>query len=293
MRVVTMRWRPWITGAYGTCTLCARSGLIAARGFDETDETNAAWACDPCLTATLDALATSVRSEAVTLREWLDAQPTRESWLMERVLGDLTPIFAEVGIALPPVRVACGWTGVGHEGCTLGVCYDTSVSASGIHELFISPAVADPLDVLCILMHELSHTVAGVPDGHGGKFGDVCAAVDLSQAGTDGKGEWPTQAYPSPDLQERLRAIVAACEPYPHARLEPPPPQTTVVQGNSGGPQKPEGVGKQGTRLLKAACPTCGYVIRVTMKWATVGLPFCGAHEEGETHRLILADGAS
>jgi hypothetical protein len=27
------------------------------------------------------------------------------------------------------------------------------------------------------------------------------------------------------------------------------------------------------------------------MKWATVGLPFCGAHEEGETHRFALAEG--
>ena len=31
----------------------------------------------------------------------------------------------------------------------------------------------------------------------------------------------------------------------------------------------------QSTRLLKALCPDCGYVIRVTAKWVEVGLPVC------------------
>lgn len=39
---------------------------------------------------------------------------------------------------------------------------------------------------------------------------------------------------------------------------------------------------KVGSRLLKAECPDCGYTIRVTRKWADVGMPKCpcGSHME-------------
>jgi rubrerythrin len=32
---------------------------------------------------------------------------------------------------------------------------------------------------------------------------------------------------------------------------------------------------KQTTRLLKAICPVCGYTVRVTKRWAEIGLPIC------------------
>src|SRR5919109_3178501 len=32
---------------------------------------------------------------------------------------------------------------------------------------------------------------------------------------------------------------------------------------------------KQSTRLLKAECPECGYTIRLTKRWAALGLPSC------------------
>lgn len=31
----------------------------------------------------------------------------------------------------------------------------------------------------------------------------------------------------------------------------------------------------QTTRMLKAVCPTCGYTVRLTAKWARLGLPRC------------------
>ena len=31
----------------------------------------------------------------------------------------------------------------------------------------------------------------------------------------------------------------------------------------------------QTTRMLKAVCPSCGYTVRLTQKWATLGLPTC------------------
>ena len=43
-------------------------------------------------------------------------------------------------------------------------------------------------------------------------------------------------------------------------------PHTAIVVG-----AKPV----QTTRMLKAVCPACGYTVRLTQKWATLGLPTC------------------
>jgi hypothetical protein len=32
--------------------------------------------------------------------------------------------------------------------------------------------------------------------------------------------------------------------------------------------------------MLKAVCPACGYTVRLTKKWADLGLPLC--HQDGE-----------
>jgi hypothetical protein len=60
---------------------------------------------------------------------------------------------------------------------------------------------------------------------------------------------------------------------------------------------------KQSTRLLKAECPQCGYTIRLSKKWADLGLPTCptdgaalaldGGSEAGEGEDLrVLAPAA-
>lgn len=35
----------------------------------------------------------------------------------------------------------------------------------------------------------------------------------------------------------------------------------------------------QTTRMLKASCLTCGYTVRLTSKWAQVGMPDCPVHQ--------------
>lgn len=47
----------------------------------------------------------------------------------------------------------------------------------------------------------------------------------------------------------------------------------------------------QSTRLLKAACSSCGYTVRVTKRWADKGLPpcpTCTTYDEGPDGRLTL-----
>lgn len=56
-----------------------------------------------------------------------------------------------------------------------------------------------------------------------------------------------------------IKWAAAITTPYPHSRLN------TV-----GGAFK-----KQSTRLIKAHCPHCGYVVRVTRTWLLVGAPIC------------------
>jgi uncharacterized Zn finger protein (UPF0148 family) len=40
----------------------------------------------------------------------------------------------------------------------------------------------------------------------------------------------------------------------------------------------------QGTRMIKASCPHCGYTVRLTNKWLTFGLPICP--QDGETFTI-------
>jgi len=64
--------------------------------------------------------------------------------------------------------------------------------------------------------------------------------------------------------QVRLTALLADTGPYPHAQLSPADRPTK----------------KDGTRLLKVACPGCGCPVRVTRKWLDVGNPVCPCGEE-------------
>jgi hypothetical protein len=129
--------------------------------------------------------------------------------------------------------------------------------------------------VLYVLMHELVHAVVGTDDDHGERFGQACKALGLTFAGVDNKGEWPTQAFPDLALQEELDAIAGAADGYPHAALNPPPPPPPQIV--KAPPSVPS--------LIKVVCPDCGYVARITTKWAVRGLPLCGVCP---TKRMLL-----
>ena len=59
------------------------------------------------------------------------------------------------------------------------------------------------------------------------------------------------------NLGSALHGIAAALGAYPHAALSLA--------------DRP----KAQTRLLKGLCPTCGYIIRLTQRWADKGMPQC------------------
>jgi hypothetical protein len=187
----------------------------------------------------------------------MTAPLTREQWLTDAVAA-LTPRFEALSLTVPTVRVSVGWPGGrGKKNAVIGQCWSTAASADGVAQLFISPVLDDPVQVLSTLLHELAHAVDDNEHGHRGPFVRTVRGLGLV-----GK---PTATVASEELAEELAELVEELGEYPHARL------TSLA----GGPKK------QTTRMLKVACPGTGYTVRMTRKWIDeVGLPVCPCCDE-------------
>lgn len=177
----------------------------------------------------------------------------REDWLSAAV-SELRPFFDAIGKPLPAnVRVACGFPLGANRTGALGQCWADTASADKTFEILINPKLDDPLQVFDVLVHELCHSTAGAMN-HGVNFQKVaCAMHLLPSAGPKG---WKATAR-GPEFLSTFGAIVDSLGPYPHAALTM---NTKKVQT---------------TRMLKAVCPSCGYTVRLTSKWAALGLPSC------------------
>lgn len=193
------------------------------------------------------------------------ALKTREAWLCraamllaERIMLrslDSTS-YARV---VHGVRVSCGWPAGG--GTRIGQAWSHKVSDDSMCEIFISPALDEPLRVLDVLLHELCHVAVGIEHGHRAPFKRIARACGL-----EGK---LTATVAGDELRAKLAPIAAELGEYPHAKLE-----------------RTSGQKKQGTRMLKLvcsggdACECGGYSVRTTAKWIAVGMPFCPAGTE-------------
>lgn len=188
----------------------------------------------------------------------------REQWLTNAVGLMRDRLFTAHGFRIPEkVRISCGFPEGGGKK-RIGECWKPASSADKVGEIFVHPKLADPVEVLAVVAHEVIHAVnhAAGQDGHGKVFRDIALKVGL-----EGR---MTTTHAGPELVPVLKDYAAFLGPYPHGSL---------LQGM--GPTK-----KQSTRLLKVLCPGCGYTIRVTQTWVDVGLPVCpcGADmiQEGE-----------
>jgi hypothetical protein len=179
---------------------------------------------------------------------------TREEWLRAAV-DHLRPTFAAQGNPLPPaLQVSVGFPSVGalaRRTRRVGECWSPQASLDGLHQLFISPLLAEPVLVLAVLAHELVHAAVGTPARHGPRFRRAALALGL-------RGRM-TATVAGPDLQARLEELARLLGEFPHAGLLARDPDRK----------------KQGTRLLKIVCPSCGYTARTTAKWIEIGLPTC------------------
>lgn len=173
----------------------------------------------------------------------------REQWLLAG-LQDCAKYFEEKGYSVPEnIKVACGWP-VGNRGSkrVLGQCFDPKASKGGFIEVFISPMMEDPEEVIKTVVHEMVHAVVGNQHGHGNVFRNCAVKVGLV-----GK---MTQCVPGPALMQRIREeVLPALGAYPHASVD-------FNQRK-----------KQGTRMIKLVCPVSGYTVRTTAKWIKEGKP--------------------
>lgn len=176
----------------------------------------------------------------------------REQWLT------LVAVKAEVlfkGFRLAKYRISCSWpcrNALGRKERRIGECHALESSVGGIHEIFISPLIDDPLEVAGVVCHEMAHVAAGIDAGHAGKFVKVCRHVGLTK-------NKPTQAMPGPDLSDRLQAVIGQVGSYPHSKMIP-----TVKEA------KP-------STSVRLKCEQCGCTVVMTLKWLIeAGHPVCG-----------------
>lgn len=188
---------------------------------------------------------------------------TREAWL-EAAVTICTPLFEAAGYKVPRVRVACGWPsrgGLSAKQKAIGQCWSKDASADKVPQIFISPYLSEPVEefgVLPVLIHEVVHAVVGVDQKHNKVFGKCARAVGL-----EGK---LTSTIGGAELLEKCKTYVKQLGEYPHSKLDP----------------KKSPLAKQGTRLIKCMCNSCGYVVRTTCKWLDeVGPPRCGVASHG------------
>jgi hypothetical protein len=166
----------------------------------------------------------------------------REQWL-EQMIDELRPDFGRIGHSLPEkIRVSCGFpskSALAKKARRIGECWGVESSEDKSYQVFISPLLKESVEVSATLVHELVHCAVGIECKHRGAYPKVAKAIGL-------KGKM-TATEAGDALQVRLRELIANLGDYPHARL---------VAGN-----RPK---KQGTRMLKITCQTCGCVLRMT-----------------------------
>src|SRR5277367_3241368 len=193
-----------------------------------------------------------------------NSHDTRESWLRAATRG-LTPYFASCGLVIPEnIRHAIAFPSTGRKGARIGECWHSSTSDDGNFEIIVRADIADPVEVLGVLVHELIHAVLPADAGHGKLYKEAAIKIGL-------EGQM-RHALPSQLLHPRLVELAESLGTLPHARLN-------IERGRDNRPaDQPK---KQRARLLKAECAGhgCGYTVRITAKWVDeLGAPHCPKH---------------
>ena len=177
---------------------------------------------------------------------------TRELWLQNAV--DLvSPIFKNKGYTIPKVQVSCGFPSTGNKSKHVGQCWCKSSTNDGTNQLFISPILDEPVQVLDTLVHELVHAVDDCMHHHGPEFKKIATDVGLQGL--------MREASAGPWLQEQLTAISRQLGKYPHSKIN-------LAHSSSK---------KTGPRP-RAKCKKCGYEVTPLKKWLHMGPPLCPKH---------------
>ena len=186
---------------------------------------------------------------------------TRESWL-DHAVSSMRPAFAAHGVTLPArIRIACGFPSTFTRSGTLAECWADTESADQTFEVLVSPTLADPAPVLAQVIGAAAHAAPGAMAHTSSAYIELAANLSLCPAGENWR-----MVQGAEDFAQVYAQTLADLGPYPHAAILT-------------GAKK-----VQSTRMLKAVCPTCGYTVRLSQKWADKGLPTCPT--DGDTFAL-------
>lgn len=139
----------------------------------------------------------------------------REYWLAHATKF-LLDHMAKHGLPPVRVRVSCGWPssgGMGHHKRVIGQCFPPTMCRDGVSQIFVSPVLADGVDVLGTLLHELVHASIGCQHGHRAPFSQAARKVGLEGP--------PTTTIVSKDLRPLLESYIQQAGTYPHAAIVP------------------------------------------------------------------------
>ena len=174
---------------------------------------------------------------------------TRESWLLAAV-DLLRPIFLAKNHIVPKdVLVSCGFASTGKKSHHIGQCWSKRSSANEVNQIFISPTLDEPVEVLDTLLHELVHAVDDCQHKHGKEFKKI--ALSLGMQGP------MRSAGAGPEMKEKLLQLAAKLDSYPHGKLK-------VAHHKVISRSRPS-----------AKCPQCGYQVPMYRKFLAFGPPIC------------------
>lgn len=200
----------------------------------------------------------------------------RELWLTAALACLAEGVFRPAGYDVPEnVRVSCSWPshgGLAPKHRVLGQAWDSSCSRDGYFEIFVSPYMDDPEQVLEVEAHELTHVVVGIEHGHLKPFRDCALAI-----GFEGK---MTATRAGAAFKRAVAPILENLGPYPHGALDP----NRALPSDPDGNPNTTGKKRQKSRMRKAECEECGLTLRLAAKWI-IGKELscpdmnCGGHE--------------
>lgn len=141
----------------------------------------------------------------------------REYWL-RRAAVFLLDHMQRCGLKNVAVRVSCGWPssgGLGVVKMTVGECFSPKICADGIPQIFVPPRIAESVEVLAILLHELIHASVGNQYGYRKEFSQAVRATGLEGP--------PTATVVGDKLRPLFVEYITQVGAYPHAAIRPVP----------------------------------------------------------------------
>jgi len=163
---------------------------------------------------------------------------TREQWLEAAVA---VVVATYPAIEIPPVKVSCSWPGGGSARKRIGECWSRAASQARVNEIFISPKLEDPAQVVSVLVHEVAHAIDDCKNGHKAGFVKIGKSLGL-------EGKATQMGLPTAKAAELAQQVIEKAGAFPHRRLD--------MSSRK----------KKATYMLKCECGDCGAIFRLTQK---------------------------